>query len=135
MKSIIVFLGLAVISCSPGAEDPQEVLWEAVTWKESRGQVFKYNRGEEAVGIAQIRPCLVADLNRIAGHQKWSLEDRWDPEKSRAMFWEYTGYWIRRFDLRDTAEARARIWNGGPRGYQKESTLNYWKAVERRMAR
>lgn len=30
-------------------------------------------------------------------------------------------------------EARARIWNGGPRGYRKDSTKKYWKKVKEAM--
>lgn len=127
MKPLILFLLL--LFPSPAYTD----LWEAIVWRESRGRVDAFNPAELAAGIVQIRPIVIADLNRIAGYEKWKLTDRWCPAKSWMIFREYTGYWITRFDLEDTAENRARIFNGGPRGYRKTSTLGYWQDVKRRM--
>lgn len=127
MKPLILLLFL--LFPSPACPD----LWEAIVWRESRGQVDAFNAGELAVGIVQIRPIVIADLNRIAGYDKWKLEDRWCPARSWMIFREYTGYWIERFGLDDTPENRARIWNGGPRGYRKTSTLEYWQDVRGRM--
>lgn len=127
MKSLI--LSLILLFPSPAYPD----LWEAIVWRESRGRVDAYSRVEKAAGIIQIRPIVIADLNRIAGREKWTLADRWCPAKSWMIFREYTGHWIDRFDLEDTAENRSRIWNGGPRGYRKTSTLEYWKSVKERI--
>ena len=99
--------------------------WKAVTWVESRGDPRAINRAENAVGIAQIRPIMVEECNRIAGYPRWTCNDRLDPAKSLEMFQTYClHYWPR-----GTPEQWARGWNGGPRGPQKKATLPYWAKV------
>ena len=127
MKPLI--LSLLLLFPIPAYPD----LWEAIVWRESRGQVDAFNPAEKAAGIIQIRPCVIADLNRVAGCERWILDDRWCPAKSWMIFREYTGHWITRFGLEDTPENRARIFNGGPRGYRKTSTVEYWRSVEERI--
>ena len=139
MKTILVIVGLVIVGVlflvSPCR--PDDTLWSAICQVESSGNPSAYNRTEQAVGISQIRPIVVDDLNRIFGEDTWTLEDRWCPEKSREIFFQYTGYWIRRFAIADSRENRSRIWNGGPRGYQRSSTVPYWdrvrKQIEKRM--
>jgi hypothetical protein len=106
-----------------------ERIWNAIAEVESANNPSAYNPAESAVGIAQIRPIYIADLNRIVGRNHYRIEDAWDPAKSREMFLIYTGYWIERYRLPDTPENRARIHNGGPRGYRKASTIPYWNKV------
>ena len=53
-------------------------------------------------------------------------------EKSKEMFWFYTNHYMKAYGL-EGDEARARIWNGGPRGYRKESTEKYWEKVKEAM--
>jgi soluble lytic murein transglycosylase-like protein len=38
-----------------------------------------------AVGVLQMWPCAVAEANRLAGRQLWTLDDRRNPQLSRAM--------------------------------------------------
>lgn len=42
----------------------------------------------------------------------------------------FHAYLDRYTEYGDTAETLARIWNGGPRGYQKQATEQYWRKVE-----
>lgn len=137
MKKMIVSILMILAPIFSGMAN-QETLWRAVCEEESRTRPTEYNKDEEAAGIAQIRPILIRCLNMNAngGREKWSLEDRWCPEKSREMFFEYTDYWASRRGLSGTDEERARIWNGGPRGHLKDSTIGYWvrvKAIIERM--
>jgi len=90
-------------------------LWKAVQTAE----------GSETLGITQI--CL-DDYNRIM-HTGVAMENV-DYVVAGAIFRDYTGYWVKRFDLEDTAENRYRIWNGGPRGYEKGYTVYAWRAVK-----
>ena len=53
-------------------------------------------------------------------------------EKSKEMFFFYTDHYMKAYGL-EGPEARARIWNGGPRGYRKESTEQYWEKVKEAM--
>lgn len=60
-------------------------LYEAICWKESRNQPTAVGKTQD-LGILQITPVYVRDVNRIIGEEKYTLEDRLCPEKSREMF-------------------------------------------------
>ncbi len=65
----------------------KEALINSIIHVESRGNPFAYNKEEEAVGILQIRPIMLNHANEIVGYKRFSLEDRWCPEKSKEIFW------------------------------------------------
>lgn len=92
----------------------------------------------KAVGVLQIHPVCVEDVNRITG-KHYTLEDRRDRSKSVEMCSAYLMHYGTAYELRTgqkaTPEVLARIWNGGPRGYSKASTLAYWVKVRRAMER
>ena len=101
----------------------------AIIQVESGGNPKAHAKGEDAVGILQIRKCMVDDINRILKRKgilkSYSYADRWSEEKSIEMFdifWDYYGL--------ETAEEMARCWNGGPRGIDKPATEYYWNKVE-----
>lgn len=98
---------------------------------ESGNNPRAYNPAEDAVGILQIRPCMVEDCNRIVGRQEWTMDDRWSPYESGRMFAVYCmHYWPA-----GTPEQWARGWNGGPQGPRKKATEAYWAKVRREMER
>lgn len=68
-------------------QDEWHRLIEALIMVESRGQADAVGDDGMAVGILQIWPCVVDDL-QVAGYD-YTLDDRLDPEKSRAMFNDY----------------------------------------------
>jgi hypothetical protein len=78
--------------------------------------------GSDTLGITQI--CL-DDYNRIM--QTSFTKQTMSPSE---IFYEYPEYWINRFEIPNTPENYARIWNGGPRGYQKTATKEYWRIVQ-----
>ena len=104
-------------------------IMNAIIQVESRGNPKAYAPGEDAVGILQIRKCMVDDVNRILNRQKKELKftyyDRWSRQKSIQMFEIYCEH----YGL-ETAEEIARCWNGGPRGMDKEATSYYWEKVQ-----
>lgn len=104
-----------------------DALFSAIARVESKGNPRAWNKGEDAVGIVQIRRCVVDDCNRIIGRKKWSYKDRWNVTKSREMFDVYLGKYARNA----TYEKMARVWNGGPRGTAKLATHGYWLKVRR----
>jgi hypothetical protein len=53
---------------------------------ESNDNPAAYNKKENAVGWLQIRPCMVAEANRIIGEDIYTLSDRWDSLTSIAIF-------------------------------------------------
>ena len=97
----------------------------AISMVESSNNPNAYNAEEDAVGILQIRKCMVDDVNRILGYDKFTYEDRWSVLPSKEMF----AIFVEHYEL-DTAEEIARCWNGGPRGCMKANTLIYWNKIE-----
>ncbi len=106
-----------------------DILWKAICQVESGGDPNAYNEREQAAGIGQIRPILVRDVCRIVGVDQFSLRDRFDPDKSKEMF----GIYIHHYGYIGSAEEAIRIWNGGPRGMQKQATVKYWRKVQAAM--
>lgn len=62
-----------------------DLIIAALIMVESSGKALAYNSSTDAVGILQIRRIMVDDVNRILGRHIYTYDDRWDPEKSRAM--------------------------------------------------
>jgi hypothetical protein len=112
-------------------------LLTALIFVESRGNDSaigdRHLVGNEAVGALQIRPIMVREVNRICkligSHQRFTLKDRFDREKSIHMF----RIW-KEFHHKDSSpEKVARNWNGGPKGYKKDRTIKYWNKIEKQL--
>ena len=103
----------------------QDRLIDAIIHVESRGDSMAYNAGEDAVGVLQIRPIMMREVNRLLGYNKYTLKDRWSKLKSIEMF-----NVIKQHTTNPTNERLARNWNGGWNGYKKKSTLKYWQKVK-----
>ncbi len=132
-------------------------LLDAIEWEESKGDAGALGDWTEtleegamgagltfsdpkAVGAYQIHKIYVDDVNRIVGENIYSYNDRCDKNVSREMVGLYIRYYGFKFcgDPRDgnegpSYEVLARIHNGGPRGYLKESTKAYWLNIKARM--
>jgi len=113
---------------SPPGRDVIDII-NAIVQVESGGDPNAHAKGEDAVGVLQIRKCMVDDVNRILERQgidkQYTYEDRWNVKKSYEMFDIFCDY----YGL-TTAEEMARCWNGGPRGIHNPATLGYWNKVE-----
>jgi hypothetical protein len=96
---------------------------------------------EDAVGIVQIRPACLDDVNRIAALRgldvRFRPHDRYDPHKSRRMWELYLSHYGQEYRRatgeHPTDEIYARIWNGGPIGWRKRNTRPYWRRIIRAM--
>jgi len=116
---------------------PSDALWHAIVAEESRGNVHAYNAHDGATGMAQIRSVCLGDVNRIAGLRglavRFTAEDRSNPRAARRMWNLYLGFYGNQYKKETgrtpTDEVFARIWNGGPSGWRKASTLPYWTRV------
>ena len=106
----------------------QDSLIDAIIHVESRGDSMAYNAGEDAVGVLQIRPIMMREVNRLLGYNKYTLKDRWSKSKSIEMF-----NVIKDHTTNPTNERLARNWNGGWNGYKKKSTLKYWQKVQNQL--
>lgn len=113
-----------------------ELFVEAVIQVESSGNDSAYNEKEKAAGCLQIRPIMVREVNRKL--KKWNapfrytLDDRWNREKSIEMF-EIMAEQVdccEELTQEEFFEVVARKWNGGGRGHKKPSTEVYWERVK-----
>jgi len=118
---LILCLAVSVLPARAG-------LWEAVCAVESGGNPLAVGDGGRAAGIAQIWAITVKDTNRFAG-TKYTLNDRFDPEKSRQIFRLYTEH----YGKGRSDQFKARIWNGGPTGNTKKSTIAYWNKIKKHL--
>lgn len=92
-------------------------------------------RREGAYGKLQIRQVCLDDVN------SWNLMDKEitlsqcqkSETVSRWVAVRYMTYWGNHYEketgLKPTFEIYARIWNGGPYGWRKDSTIKYWQKV------
>lgn len=106
--------------------DPIEQLLPALAQVESGGNPRAVGDGKKAVGLYQIWPIYVADVNRIAG-KKYTLADRYDPIESAQMVRIYLKHYGRGKSIIDMA----RIHCGGPNGHRKEATKKYGEKVKK----
>jgi len=91
-----------------------------------------------AVGILQIHKIYVRDVNRILGHDEYTYDDRWDIEKSKEMTKIYLSWYAPKMKLMsklDKLQTLGAIHNGGPKGYEKSSTLKYRLKIAKAYAR
>jgi soluble lytic murein transglycosylase-like protein len=84
--------------------------------------------GGGSVGLLQITPVLVRDVNHILTKQKsskrYTLNDRLNPEKSKEMFVIIQEH----YNPSHNIEKAIRLWNGGPK-YSVRGTQGYFNKV------
>ena len=90
--------------------------------------------GGRALGPLQIHAAVVQDVNRIYGW-RFRHQDARNPAIARAICYGYLKHWGDRLPHPPTPQDYARIWNGGPNGWKKPSTLRYWERVEQALRR
>ena len=112
------------------------ILLNALIAVESCGNPAAIGDNGQAVGVLQIHPECVRDVNRITG-KSYTLQDRASASKSREICAAYLKHYGRLYERRTgktaTGEVYARIWNGGPNGYRREGTRAYWRKVQAAM--
>ena len=88
----------------------------------------------KAVGILQIHKEVIIDVNTRCG-RRFKLTDRLDSEKSKTIASLYLCYWglhyTKKTGKKITLEVLAKIWAGGPQGWSKKATDEYWEKVKR----
>jgi hypothetical protein len=109
-----------------------KILLLALIMVESHGSNSAINGS--AAGCLQITPVVVKDVNRIAG-TKFTMQDRFNRQKSMEMAELYLKYYGRIYTKQThknpDEQIYARIWNGGPNGWQKNSTRDFWLKVKK----
>jgi hypothetical protein len=108
-----------------------DALMDAIEWKESkcdsqaRGDFDEETKVYKAIGAYQLWKIMVRDVNRILGYDYYTYQDRYDRVKSRDMCEIFLEHYCK--DMSDFDKARC--WNGGPKGYTKDSTIEYGNDV------
>lgn len=118
----------------------KELFYSSISWVESTNNPNAVSR-DGSVGIVQIRPVMVEEVNRICKmkgiNKRFTLADRRNAEKSKDMFWIYQDFYnpeLRWDAISDNdLEILARKWNGGPKGHVKSATKKYWNKVNKRL--
>lgn len=112
-------------------------LIDALIIVESQGNdsaVGDTHLGAPSIGVLQIRPIMVREVNRIlklkGTKHRYKMSDRWDRDKSIEMF----RIWQEFHHDDSNYEEIARSWNGGPKGPKNPKTYSYWKKVENQLA-
>jgi hypothetical protein len=140
--ALLVISAFALIAMTPLNRGliMKDVLYSSIVWVESKGNANAKSR-DGSVGIIQIKPVMVKEVNRICKIQgldkKFTLADRKNPHKSAEMFWIYQEFYNPDLNLdslsKEDMATLARKWNGGPKGHMKRATKKYWKKVSKRV--
>lgn len=100
--------------------DHWEMLKHKIITIESEYNSSVIGDGGKAVGLLQIHPIMVREVNRILGKNLYTYDDRYDPDKSIEMFEIYQSYYNPDKDL----ELAARLWNGGPHHHRYKKKVD-----------
>jgi hypothetical protein len=93
---------------------------------ESQGNPHAVGDGGRAHGLTQAwRGAWQDGCEALGVHWDYATGVR-DPHKCSRIFYAYTTMYGAQ-----SAQERARIWNGGPSGDRRKITLSYWRKVRR----
>lgn len=85
------------------------------------------------IGRYQVSQICVDEVNQKF-RTSYVLSDMHDPEKAEDVLRKYLAHWGSHYENKTgnaaTDEVLARIWNGGPTGYGKDCTAEYWNKVK-----
>lgn len=134
----IVFFSFFV-SAACGESTPSTKLISALAQVEStngKKQVGDKHLVNKAYGDLQVRKTCLDDVNKAAGTNYKPEDCIGNRELSEWVFKRYMKLWAtkKRLGRKPTDEDYARIWNGGPDGWKKDSTLGYWEKVKKALA-
>ena len=107
----------------------------ALATAESGNDPFVVNKAEDAVGLYQLRPIFVKDVNRIINMEYFALSDRYSPQWSEIMVIKYLEHYAttKRLGHEATNQDLAALRCAGPDGYtQKDEpkVKEHWEKVK-----
>ncbi len=139
MKTFFSILALLLfLPCFARASVPSDRLIAALIEHESGGddnEIGDTDLKNKAYGCLQIRQPCVDDVNEAFGTNYRAKDCLGNRELSIWIFRRYMELWAteKRIGRKPTDEDCARIWNGGPNGWKKKTTLKYWVKIKRIM--
>jgi len=130
----LTMLVLATTTTAIGKDLPYDSakLIPALIQVESRGNDSAIGDNGNALGCLQIWKVVIDDVNRVYGLH-YVHADAYDRVKAQRICKLYLQHYcnVARLGRDPTMEDACRIWNGGPNGYKKSSTIGYWVRVQR----
>lgn len=124
----IVIIGLLMVLVAPARG--RDRLFDAIVEVESQGNPDAVGDRGNAHGLMQAwRPAWREGSKELGVHWNYATGVR-NPYECSQVFYAYTSRYGARTD-----QQRARIWNGGPSGDHRRSTLPYWLKVRHAMKR
>lgn len=137
----LILVGMCLLAMAPMTQSiaARSALYSSIVWVESGGNPNAKSK-DGAVGIIQIKPVMVSEVNRICRIQgikkHFTLIDRKNPKKSSEMFWIFQEFYHPDIMTDSISykqiEKLARTWNGGPSGHRNPATKKYWHKVSSR---
>lgn len=87
----------------------------------------------KAYGPLQVRKPVLDEVNPILKTHYTPEQMNGNKELSVKVWKTYVQLWAtpKRLDHKPTLEEVSRIWNGGPNGYKKQSTIPYWNKTQK----
>jgi hypothetical protein len=127
MRKLLLLLTISLFSLASISANTTEIM-DNLKFLESNNDPAKIGDNGASFGILQIKQIAIDDVNREYGTQ-YTHQDAFNISCSEEIFMLYTQMWANKLELTTGRKATEydiiRIWNGGPRGYQKLSTIPY----------
>jgi hypothetical protein len=138
VKVLFSFVFVGFLSVSVFATQPSEELIQALITVESNGNDNAHgdlHLKAQAYGCLQIRQPVCDDVNRKLGTHYQAEEMLGQRELSVKICKIYIDIYAtaKRLGHEPTNEDMARIWNGGPQGWKRSSTVAYWEKVRAKL--
>jgi len=137
---LVQFIGIIMITLTPRAfsEVSYDRLVAALIVVESHGNdraIGDRHMTKKAYGPLQIRQPCVDDVNRRFGTKIQAHELLGNRSLSKWVCVKYLEMYAtpKRLGREPTMEDMARIWNGGPVGWKRQSTTSYWSKVKKNL--
>jgi len=133
MWILILLLGLPTWLL--GDEPPPELIAAISRWESDNNDLAVGDKHlpekQWAYGRLQIRQICVDDVNRRYGTKYQAKDCLGNPKLSYWICRVYIDMWAteKRLGRKSTNKDMARIWNGGPQGWKKKATEQYWLNV------
>ena len=101
-----------------------DIFLQALVMVESEGNPNAVGKTND-VGILQITPIYVREVNRILREERYTLEDRRDPDKSVEMFTVMQNYWNPDHDI----ELAIHLHNPGAGDWYRDRIINRMNSI------
>lgn len=125
MKKLII---LVLLICNSLAANNISKIREVLKHVETNYRIEMIGDGGDSFGILQIQEAVIIDINLKYG-TNYTHQDAFDEVCAEEIFELYIQMYAEKLEKREkrpvTEQDIVRIWNGGPYGYKRSSTLDY----------